>query len=365
MIRNSNPSYTRYGAGLVAESHDVNHDQLAESNTYRKHFSTSTRSVIMKIVPTLLLVISVLVALMVPARYYEMWWLRGVVILFVITGAWACSRLYLRNAHYKNKLLKLSVKEHSTEMEDTLTALKDSEKILRQKARLQEQLITSLTHDIKSPLKYLVITAKNVYEETSAKTSPDIQSLQANVRLLYDAAYRMYYLTDNLLQYIKLHSKDEHIGYGLVNVFNLVEDRLFIFRDMAYSQSIPIVNNVSPDINIKTNAHLLGIILYNLLDNAIKFTHEGEIIISGEMKDGQLYLEVRDTGIGMDPDMATWCNTSEDDNLSNDRKAEMMLSRSKGLGLIIVKELTALLKGRLQVRSSHQYGTSMLIVLDK
>ncbi|MFT3827773.1 MAG: HAMP domain-containing sensor histidine kinase [Chitinophagaceae bacterium] len=319
----------------------------------------------MKIIPLLLLVIGVFIAIAAPEKFYQSLWLRAITVLLIIAGAGATSWLYLQNIYFKTKVLKVSEKENIIEVEETLVALKASEKVLRQKARLQEQLITSLTHDIKSPLKYLVITARNVYEETSSRSMPDIQSLQANVRLLYDAAYRMYYLTDNLLQYIKLHSKDEYISYGQVNIFNLVEDRLFIFRDMAYSQSIPIVNNVSPDIAARTNAHLLGIILYNLLDNAIKFTHEGEITVSCEMEQDKLYLEVRDSGIGMDEDLVAWCNTNDEELSGDAKKAEMMLSRSKGLGLVIVKELTTLINAQLRVKSDHESGTTMLIILNR
>ena len=64
----------------------------------------------MKIVPTLLLVISILDAPMVPARYYEMWWLRGNRYPVCGNGAWACSQLYLRNTHHKTNCWSWALK---------------------------------------------------------------------------------------------------------------------------------------------------------------------------------------------------------------------------------------------------------------
>ncbi len=100
-------------------------------------------------------------------------------------------------------------------------------------------------------------------------------------------------------------------------------------------------------------------ILYNLISNALKFTERGEVRVTGAYRDGMLRLTVKDTGIGMAPQVLS--------NLFNAFvQADATTTRrygGTGLGLAITHELIELMGGSIEVSSSLGQGSTFEVVL--
>lgn len=289
------------------------------------------------------------VILTIPLAYYETWWFKTCMVVLGLLCIWGYTRFRLRYIKHKNKMLETRIDERTTALKATLSELQTSEEALRKQTHIQERLITAITHDIKSPLRYMMLAAKRLTDNTVAGDDPN--DVHKNAQMLYEAGYRMYHLTDNLLQYIKLSGRDREIVLEEVDLATVVKEKVEIFQDIAATQQTVVVNEVMPGIKVLSNFRLLGVILHNLLDNAVKVTYEGQVriyVIPGDT----LRIIIEDTGIGMHPDMVNWCNAElEAINKLN------MGSGHAGFGLVIIKELLALMGGRLWVSSSHAKGT--------
>jgi ligand-binding sensor domain-containing protein/signal transduction histidine kinase len=294
------------------------------------------------------------VVLVVPLAYYETWWFKVCMAMLGLLGIWVYTRFRFRYIKHKNKMLETRIDERTTTLKATLSELQASEEILRKQTHIQERLITAITHDIKSPLRYMMLAAKRLADKSLMQEDPD--DAHKNAQVLYEAGYRMYHLTDNLLQYIKLSSRDKQVVTEVVNLAALIGEKVEVFRDIAAMQQTAVLNEVPPDIKMRSNFHLLGVIIHNLLDNAVKVTYEGQVkiyIVPGDT----LHIVIEDTGIGMRPDMVTWCNAelTENDRLN-------AAPGHAGFGLVIIKELLALVNGKLLVSSSHESGTKVALL---
>lgn len=275
----------------------------------------------------------------------------GAILAALFLLALAALRWELHRRRHKDKALLRQMHAEYESMQNNVVKLEQLEGVLQQRLRIQERLITAILHDVKSPLYYLLISARALSQRITTTTD----GLQADAAAFYDATYRMYQLLDNLLQYVKLHAQHKHDVKEEVQLHALVAEKIALFSNMATAKNIRIENAVGDETVICCDRAMLAIILHNLLDNAIKFTEAGTVRIRASTENGSIKLEIADSGVGMHEGWMAWVNqplnTSQPD-----------LPTENGLGLIIVKELLAEINGHLKMWSSDK-GTIAQITL--
>src|SRR5690606_12642907 len=113
------------------------------------------------------------------------------------------------------------------------------------------------------------------------------------------------------------------------------------------------LNDIIDDTFVIANNELLGEIIFNLIDNAIKFTKQGSITIYNGFTDDQYILSIKDTGIGI-PE-SSWEIVFEPF-----RQAENVTEEKEGigLGLTLAKKYTEVLGGNIWFESEINKGTS-------
>src|SRR5699024_1736641 len=125
-------------------------------------------------------------------------------------------------------------------------------------------------------------------------------------------------------------------------------------RYMKEGKNIRIINQVAPNCPIvKADENRLIQIMVNLLHNAIKFTTAGEITISSRTEGNQVYISIKDTGIGMD--QKTIQHIFEP--YIQGTEGKQLIEGGFGLGLNISNELIELHCGKLEVISTLGEGS--------
>lgn len=274
--------------------------------------------------------------------------------LFIVTIVVYVS-LKLKTLKKKNQELTDHVRSYTEDLRDTLQRLTASEYKHHRHTHIQGRLITAITHDIKNPLKYNTIVAGQMVRDLEKENnSPGTM----NAKLVYDASYRLQILTENLLQYISLYSREGNITQEIVNLYDVVEDKIAMFQPIAINQSTVLMNDVSHQTYINSHSKLLGIIIHNLLDNAIKVAGRGgKVSISSFVTDQQTAILITNTGPEMSAALLEWCNLP----VTEHDPTPVKLKEHKGFGLLIVKELMALINGKLEA-TSGQSGTSIKLI---
>ena len=295
--------------------------------------------------------------LVVPPAYWQTVWFWALCVLLVTGLVFLYTRLRVLYIKRQNRFLEEAIAERTQELKETIRALKESKEIISRDAELQKRLTATIAHDVKTPLKYLLLTADNL-----TKTPPEgLKEEHETVKTVYHSLYRIYHFTDNLLAYIRTRFVDPVDTKGdAVNLRQLVQDKADIFRDIARAQGTELENHVSADIVWNGDANLLSVVVHNLMDNAVKFTFNGKVSCMAERAADEIKLTISDTGVGIHPEQMEYIQQFLE---SDDDKWNPGYSKHSGMGLVIIKEIVKQLGGRLLMDSEKGMGTLVVLYL--
>ncbi|MCF0073898.1 HAMP domain-containing histidine kinase [Dyadobacter sp. CY261] len=239
----------------------------------------------------------------------------------------------------------------SGELRASLAYLEDSREKLELEYIHQKHLIASISHDIKSPLRFLMTTTGRL-----SRNHPDLPT----VRAISQSSYRLYHFMKNLLEYTEFRYKNSSVQFTYLDLNEMVEQKFAIFTQDAEVNANRFVNSIPPGVIIKNNQQLVGIILHNLIDNANKATNDGIINVTYQDFRDELHLIVNDTGPGMDSSVSGWINSD-----ARDLPVSGNVAQNFGMGLLIVKEISTLIRARLFATPNEPSGTSVHIIFSK
>jgi signal transduction histidine kinase len=210
---------------------------------------------------------------------------------------------------------------------------------------MQQILISAIVHDIKTPLRYFMWTARSLQQDLLK--GDQASTFQERADLMYTSAERMHTLVEDLLNYYRIRlSGGAAIRSAPVDIRSAVTAKADLFQPIARSKGITIVNNVEEGLSIATDPGCFSVIVHNVLDNAVKFTTGGRVEIGSSVSGGSVRLEVADTGRGMSREYMDWCN-KPDASLDED-------FRPPGLGLLLIRELIGKTGGKMCVSRGKQ-----------
>ncbi|MCF0048834.1 HAMP domain-containing histidine kinase [Dyadobacter sp. LJ53] len=260
--------------------------------------------------------------------------------------------LFLVNYYFFNSFYSTisTLDARTIELTSSLAFLEDSQEQLEAEFRHQKLLLATISHDIKSPLRFLMTTTGRL-----AKTNPDLPTIRA----ISQSSYRLYHFMKNLLDYAQFRYRSTRVTFNYLDVHDLVEQKFAIFLAEAESNGNRFLNAIPEGVILKNNVQLLSIVLHNLIDNANKVTNGGVIEVMHKDFRDSLHLIVRDTGPGMDPAIIRWLNSSEKVPGAD------LDPESFGMGLVIVKEVSTLIHAGLAAEPNGAQGVSISIIFQK
>lgn len=269
-----------------------------------------------------------------PAFWQTTWFLIVMIILLVIT-IFLAFRIRIRYMKHKNLQLEKHVVLKTQQLQNTVVALRKTKDDLTKQISNHKNLIKTITHDIKSPLRFMAITGRHLYDNSS--DSDEVQ--KENIKAMHTSSSQLYNFVDNFLKYAKEtdlngYDSDPYLLYELVN------EKTAFFNQIAIASKTIMINNCHKR-NITVNRQLLSIILHNLVDNALKHTQEGIIIIESSFYGKNFSISVKDSGQGMDSESFKYYTDLIDG------KTEPL--RKSGMGLHMIIELLAIMEGTMAI----------------
>lgn len=222
----------------------------------------------------------------------------------------------------------------------------------------QRKFIANVSHDFRSPLTSI----KGYLEAILDGTIPPTMQ-EKYLGIVISETERLTKLTNNLLTMNNFNDQGMVLDISDFDIIDIIKQTIETFEGVCAKKKLKF-KLIYPDTSIYVNADLSKIqqVLYNLIDNAIKFSNnDSSIIISVSEKNDRILVSVKDFGIGIPKDSISkiWERFYKSD-LSRGKD-----KRGTGLGLAIVKEIINAHKEYIDVVSTEGVGTEFTFGLTK
>jgi len=262
----------------------------------------------------------------------------------------------------KNQELAASEEEiraNNEELRATTDALKETNSelvIAKEKAeesnRLKSAFLTNISHEIRTPLNGIVGFSNLINDNEISEQTRNFYS-----DIIVKSCEQLLKIIDDTLEISKLSTKKSTVADDLFNLNHLTEEVISVFKPRTEQKKLLLIlENGLPNNQcfIRSDETKLYRILYNLIENAVKFTHLGYIKVAYKVvENSSIEFSVEDTGIGFDQ------KNSLDifDSFVQAHENIAVNYGGLGVGLSIAKENIDLLGGQMKVQSIPNQGS--------
>ncbi len=242
-------------------------------------------------------------------------------------------------------------KSHELEQEREVSAR------LRQVDQLKDQFLANTSHELRTPLNGIIGITESLRDGVAGVLPARAID---NLRMISDAGKRLSHLINDLLDFSRLKNKDLILSLSPVDIHAVVDVVLRFSQSLARDKPLRLINSVPEELPLAcADENRLQQILYNLVGNAVKFTREGTVEVLAREENGQLYITVRDTGIGIPEDQQSRIFES----FEQVDGSEIREFGGTGLGLSVSRQLVELHGGTIGVESQPGKGAAFTFSL--
>jgi two-component system, OmpR family, phosphate regulon sensor histidine kinase PhoR len=229
---------------------------------------------------------------------------------------------------------------------------------LKKMDQVRRDFVANVSHELRTPLSIL-----RGYIETLLD-SPEIsrEEFSRILGVMERHSKRLDLLAEDLLTLAQLESANPNLQLSTVDLPSLFGEVIRDWEKKLAPKQLSVIVDVPPDMpTVRADRVRLEEALYNLLDNAVKYSPEhGEIRLMARHRDEEIVLSISDNGIGIrKEDLPRIFERFY--RVDKARSTESI--RGTGLGLAIVKHVAQLHGGRIEAESEIEKGTMIRVIL--
>ncbi|GGA99733.1 sensor histidine kinase [Puia dinghuensis] len=254
--------------------------------------------------------------------------LVGVVLLFF----WLRTRI-LRNQNFR---LQAKVEERTSE--------------LAQSTLLKQKLVSVIIHDLRSPLFSISLLINHL---TRYHQEMDVPEIHEQLEQLDDACKGICRFTTDFLTWFNSQKDGFTVRYEEIHLEEFIRETGVLYKDILVRKKIDFYTEIPPGLTMVSDRNILAIIIRNLLDNAVKYTIAGSILVRVEQNMDGILVQVVDTGPGMTADKVQLLLNSEHKN---------PVDSTSSFGYRFITELVRRLDGHLSIDSAPGQGTVVSVL---
>jgi signal transduction histidine kinase/CheY-like chemotaxis protein len=219
-------------------------------------------------------------------------------------------------------------------------------------SRLKSEFLANMSHELRTPLNAILgfseILKDNLVELTVEQKQECLQNIHTSGKHLLE-------LVNDVLDLSKIEAGRMELSYDRFGVFDAVREVHNVIRSLSERRDIDLSIKITPtELEVRADKSKFKQVLYNLLSNAIKFTAQGgRVWVSGRSDDGELIIDVGDTGVGIPPEH----HARIFDEFYQLDSATTRQVEGTGLGLSLTRRLVDLHSGRISLESEPGKGS--------
>jgi DNA-binding response OmpR family regulator/nitrogen-specific signal transduction histidine kinase len=228
--------------------------------------------------------------------------------------------------------------------------------------QLKTKFFTNVSHEFRTPLSLIISPLDKIIKNaTDEEQKKQLNLVQRNAKRLLN-------LVNQLLDFRKMEVQEVKLHPSIGDIVRFSEDISQSFTDIAEKKKIRFSFSADMDsLEIYFDRDKIEKILFNLLSNAFKYTHDnGTVSIhltynapANNEDDGTLTIEVKDTGIGIPDDQ----QEKIFERFFQTDVPDSMVNQGTGIGLAITKEFVKLHNGIITVKSEPEQGTCFTVLI--
>lgn len=288
------------------------------------------------------------------ARYYSIAWV-GMIFGVVVTTLKAFG-LVPYNVITANSLpigFVLEVALLSVALASQISRLEKEKVEAFSESKAKSEFLAKMSHEIRTPMNGVIGMAELL------RVTPLSQTQKHYTDVIHSSGSALLSIINDILDYSKIEAGKMVLESIPFNLQELIENTLALFGAKANEKKVELLYRIHDDVpaTLEGDPARLKQILINLTGNALKFTEDGEIIISVEVSNDQesmILFSVKDSGIGISEE-------AQRQLFSAFSQADASTARrfgGTGLGLAISKQLSALMHGEIGVKSKLNDGST-------
>ncbi|NUU62741.1 sensor histidine kinase [Paenibacillus agri] len=218
--------------------------------------------------------------------------------------------------------------------------------------QIKDDFISSISHELRTPL-----TSIKGWSETLVSGGYDPEETKLGMGIISKESDRLIGLVEEILDFSKLQQNEMKLSIGIVDMKVLLQETILNVWAKAEKKRIHLLLECDDAVFVKGDANRLKQVFLNLVDNAIKFSHEDSSIVLTvqSLSNQEVAIIVRDSGIGI-----------SEAHLAKVRDRFFQvdaLNGGTGLGLAITQQIVELHNGRIEMHSELGKGTQVTVIL--
>jgi len=224
--------------------------------------------------------------------------------------------------------------------------------------QIKSMFIASMSHELRTPLNSIIGFTGIMLQGMSGEIT-DEQAKQLGI--VKKSASHLLTLINDVIDVSKIESGVVSITNHNFDLIELIKDVVQILSKACLDKQLTIRSNLPESFSCFSDKRRIKQILINLLDNAIKFSNEGEIIISLTQRESFFTVTFSDTGIGISDDDANKLFLPF--SKLNPTQANNPRGKGTGLGLYLSQRLANKLGGQITMTSEPNKGSNFSLTL--
>jgi signal transduction histidine kinase len=228
---------------------------------------------------------------------------------------------------------------------------------LKELDKLKDKVLANTSHELRTPLNGIIGLSEAMLEDKELVKDPIVRE---NLQLIHQSGERLLSLVDDIIDAAQIQERRLNIRPEKFNLCQLVEHTVKLLQPSAEKKRLLLTIHCEPDLpDVFADQKRISQVLTNLIKNAIKFSHDGEIKITLIDVGEHVLCKVSDQGVGIEPQMMERIFHP----FERGTDGEAVDAEGVGLGLSIVREILALHGSDIRVNSKPGVGTEFFFEL--
>lgn len=252
----------------------------------------------------------------------------------------------------------LELEKEVNEKENVITEVKLAYKKAEEANLLKDAFLANINHEIRTPLSAIIGLAEVLQNKVSKTNTLNISKY---IDGIHQSGQRLLSLLNNILDISRIEANDFKININDCDLNKIINQAVDLSIFTINEKGLKLTLNLAETPNIVADKDILVKVIADIIDNSIKYTPKGEIIIeNGFIKNSnEVFIKISDTGIGIeDSYLPHIFETFRQESMGYAR-----LYQGAGLGLPLAHRLLKLMNGKIEISSKKSFGTSVTIFI--